>query len=148
LQAGEAAIPDMVMPVTGSRAAPEWVSEDIVMANGRVQRSLFAPEDIRTLAFNLEGGRMVRGQALATSIGGVCIGARSPRHPDRPTVGRRILVFTGWKSLPPGAIISPADEEIFFEREDGAVSLPYRFGERMLPNGQALGLDPIIEQVE
>ncbi len=53
-----------------------------------------------------------------------------PRYPTKPLVGGKVIVYA-WESLAQDAapIVRPEDEEIFFELEDGTISLPQRYGE-------------------
>jgi hypothetical protein len=51
------------------------------------------------------------------------------RFPDQPQAGRQVLLFVRGTETGSPLILSPQDEEIFFEREDGTLSLPDHYGE-------------------
>lgn len=60
---------------------------------------------------------------------GMTLCHQGDRFPDQPEIGRQILVFARQSETGSPLILSPQDEEIFFEREDGTVSLPNHYGE-------------------
>lgn len=60
---------------------------------------------------------------------GVVLCHQGDRFPDQPAIGRQILVFAEAPDSETPLILSPQDEELFFERADGTLSLPSHYGE-------------------
>lgn len=58
-------------------------------------------------------------------VGDKLICQRSPRYPDEPAVGGRILVFGRTVLSEDPVLVLPDDSSIFFETEAGTVSLPH-----------------------
>jgi len=86
--------------------------------------------------------------AAKVDVAGACIEAKSPRHPEHPEVGMRMLVFTPTRNaISRDSILTPEDEEVFFELPNGTTSLPTHFGELFLSTG-TLSLDRVIRQTE
>lgn len=119
-----------------------------------IPRTLLRVKVDRTLKHELPGPQpdslLVAYPEVKMEIDGICLAAKSPRHPERPEAGRQILLFTGSK-VPLGAkpvILHPSDEEVFFQLEDGRASLPAHFGELLTPTGEPLALDFVVEQTE
>jgi hypothetical protein len=50
-------VPDRVSPVVPGRHAPEWVSAELIVRDGELQRELFAPEELPIVEMHLESGR-------------------------------------------------------------------------------------------
>lgn len=57
-------------------------------------------------------------------VGDKLLCQRSPRYPDEPAVGGRILLFARVVVSPEPLIIVPDESAVFFETEGGGVSLP------------------------
>lgn len=101
---------------------------------------LFAVSVGEVLQSQRPGGEVEPGSTIYVSypyasirIGDQMLCRRGPRYPERPAVGRRILVFAGEVLDREPWVVKPADDELFFESGEGTVVFPAHVGEFLDP---------------
>ena len=66
---------------------------------------------------------------VAMSVGGEMLCVRSDRYPERPIVGKGIMIFTSNIPDKDPLVAAPDTDEVLFETKDGNTSLPGPLGQ-------------------
>jgi hypothetical protein len=77
-------------------------------------------------------------------VGSEMLCMRSDRYPERPSIGKGIMVFTANIPDSDPLVVAPNTEEVLFETEDGSTSLPARLGDVLNPPSWA----SLVQRVE